>query len=819
MERKGHQSEPDCLNSLQIGHQAVCLYDGEQEKIELIEFLLSHAIRNRLKVVCLLSEADQALLIRRFRVGHQNAEMLVQKGALAFLLSEEIEMGPRSGRSFRDVTVFVETAARRAIAQGYEGVCFLEVMAPFLEAKFPDELLLEHEMALRRSSVAPSSLGIAFYPRDTKRTQLLFEVLRRPNWLIFRDPATGGVELLPDSFVLNAGRNSATLAQMVETLTATSGAEALPTHLSSSLQILPTQEAISPSARDCPERKEENDSTRVPTSWMERINRGHTDLAHARTEQEAVQILLRVLSNAVPNAAAWVALKSEGEGAAFRIVAFHGVPETFIRALDLSAESEGPFAESLQTRRPVRWRSNSSTSGFRGPMKFRETMVFPILDGEKVWGAAALYLSEELPETELLSRWIQVFLSHAGARFAAMAERADIERRLRARHLPASCLLAPSAPPLAAFSPEGMLLYANPPFLAMWDAGSLADLPGRSWAEMASDPDQAASLWKMLRSTGIFRGEVALRTSQGGSRLLQVEIALQYNEVSEPLRAVMALVPERGRGEKTALVERTRSALLAGVSHELFTPLNAVIGFSEMLLEPSAGPLTEKQAEYLRHVLENGLRLQKLFERMLALADESEREEPFGEKAIPLYPLVKEILESFQERQKGKRPPPMLAVGDRARVVTVRIEPNTFRALLDELLDNAAKFTPPTGAILVTARVMASSAEIGQDPGFPPPYRIPDYRNRPLSPGFPCVELVVADEGRGIESDQLETIFEPFATACDLSTKRTGLGLGLSVARKTLERWNGQLWAESEGTGKGSRFVCILACPTSENHG
>jgi len=811
---KGHRTERDALQSLRLGSQVVCLYEGPEEKIELLANILEQALSNGFKVLCLLSENDQTALVNRLRTGQINVETLVQKGALAFLMAEEVGPDRRTGRSFDELTAFVETAVRRSIAQGFEGLCFLEVMEPFLTADVSDELLLNHEMRLRRSPVAASSLVVSFYPRDTKRNALLFEVLRRLNGLIFRDPGSGTITILPASVVEDASRNSEALAQMVETLTATFGAPSTPAPAPPSPNPVPDEGSVVSNGG----RTNRTDDP-PPAALLERLNRGHAELAAARTEIEIAETVVRVLTEAVANAGGWAAIKTSGEGAAFRVAAFRGLPETFVQALDLSAEEEGPFGEALRTRRSVVWRSALPRSVPRGPIAFPEAVLFPLWTGGEMRGAVALYLPEGAVSGSFLSLWVQPLLDHAGARLADVSERAELARRLRARHLPTACLAAPSAAPLAAFSPEGVLLYANPAFLALWEASTAAGLPGQTWTDLLSDPAEAASVWKLVRGTGIFSGILKLRSRDPTVRSFRGQLSLQYNEVGEPLRVVLAILPDSGTDDRARVFERTRNEILAGVSHELFTPLNAVIGFSEMLLEPSTGPLSATQADYLRHILDNGLRLQKLFEKLLAIADEAGRNPRPSEKPVLIFPLLKEVAETFARTQEGKRPPPLLAVESRAREATVRVEPETFRSVLTDLLDNAMKFTPPAGAILVTARVLRSASEASMDPRFPPPYQLPRRGDQHPSVAYPCVEVVIADEGMGVAPDDLESIFEPFTQVRGHPSKRAGLGVGLSYVRKTLALWNGQLWAESEGAGKGSRFVCRLPCDLPEESG
>jgi len=169
-----------------------------------------------------------------------------------------------------------------------------------------------------------------------------------------------------------------------------------------------------------------------------------------------------------------------------------------------------------------------------------------------------------------------------------------------------------------------------------------AGVPGPAWTDLLSDPAEAASVWKLPRGTGRFSGILKLRSPGPTVRSFWGQISLQYNEVSEPLRVVLALLPDSGTDDRTCVFERTRNEILAGVSHELFTPLNAVIGFSEMLLEPSTGPLSATQADYLRHILDNGFAFRSCSRSCSPLR--TKRDE------IPVPPKSR----SYHRRQRGK---------------------------------------------------------------------------------------------------------------------------------------------------------------------
>ncbi len=124
--------------------------------------------------------------------------------------------------------------------------------------------------------------------------------------------------------------------------------------------------------------------------------------------------------------------------------------------------------------------------------------------------------------------------------------------------------------------------------------------------------------------------------------------------------------------------------------------------------------------------------------------------------------------------------------------------------VLNELVTNAIKFSPPGTSIQLSAWDAGGSGPSGSAAGV-------------NAPGAKEVCLAVADQGRGIAPEKLERIFEPFQQG-DASDSRAlgGTGLGLALCRSIVEQHGGRIWAESE-VGKGSRFLFTL--PAAEKQG
>jgi signal transduction histidine kinase len=221
-----------------------------------------------------------------------------------------------------------------------------------------------------------------------------------------------------------------------------------------------------------------------------------------------------------------------------------------------------------------------------------------------------------------------------------------------------------------------------------------------------------------------------------------------------------------------------KSQFLANMSHEFRTPLNAIIGFTEVLQDQIPGPLNAEQLEYLGDIHDGGMLLQRLINDVLDLSKvEAGRLELFYE-TFPIAQMVRETITTLRGlvEKKGldiqwKLPPDLgLITADQIR----------FKQVLYNLLSNAVKFTDE-GVVTVSA-----SIENGQ------------------------LHLTIADTGIGIRAEDLSRIFIEFSQVDSSLTRRhEGTGLGLALAKRLVEAHRGRIWVES-AFGEGSTFHVLL---------
>jgi signal transduction histidine kinase/HAMP domain-containing protein len=250
-------------------------------------------------------------------------------------------------------------------------------------------------------------------------------------------------------------------------------------------------------------------------------------------------------------------------------------------------------------------------------------------------------------------------------------------------------------------------------------------------------------------------------------------------------------------------LEGVRQDFVANASHELKTPLTAIRGYSETLLDPDLPP--ELRRRFAETVRANADRLQRIVDDLLDLS----RLESGGWRVQPEIVSVADLADDAWggSREQAERKRVRFTVRVPHEAEFVYADPSALRQILSNLVGNSLRYVPDGGAIEVTARPVAGPVlESG---------RAPAVRGGAAAPGgWVCVE--VRDTGAGIASAHLPRIFERFYRA-DAARSREdgGTGLGLAIVKHMVEGHGGTVQAESLlGTGTTIRFT--LPAPEPE---
>jgi len=315
----------------------------------------------------------------------------------------------------------------------------------------------------------------------------------------------------------------------------------------------------------------------------------------------------------------------------------------------------------------------------------------------------------------------------------------------------------------------GTILEANPAACELL-GHSVGEIVGSSVTDIVQrGASETRSLWEQFAHEGTQRGELELARADGTS------IPVEYNAVRDivPGRHVSVLRDIRARRE----VERFRDEILATITHELRTPLQAILGWADVL-DGESDPA--EIAHGLERIATNARTQARLVEDLLDLSRISRGKIAIERRPIDVAVLIRNALETAVDRAEGKGVE--LVVEIDPDMPALDADPHRIQQVVWNLATNAVKFTPRGGRVRVRAQHAGDTV---------------------------CIE--VSDTGVGIPPEEQERVFEPFGQIGSRSTRREGgLGLGLAISRHLVERHGGRIDVEREGRGKGSTFRVVL---------
>ena len=262
----------------------------------------------------------------------------------------------------------------------------------------------------------------------------------------------------------------------------------------------------------------------------------------------------------------------------------------------------------------------------------------------------------------------------------------------------------------------------------------------------------------------------------------QAEDAVRQLNAELEQRVEARTVELREANRQLVQALRIKDEFLAAMSHELRTPLAAILGLAELLQMHTAGPLTEKQAYYAQTIYQSGQHLLTLITDVLDLTKLAA-----GQTQLELAPVdLSETCQAALQRAKPQADKKQIAVSLTLdpSVPCLQADARRLKQILVNLLSNAVKFTPAGGQV----GLVVSGDE-------------KEHR----------VEFTVWDTGIGIAAEDLPRLFQNFVQLdARLARNYEGTGLGLALVRHLVELHGGQVQAESDGLGKGSRITVNL---------
>lgn len=348
---------------------------------------------------------------------------------------------------------------------------------------------------------------------------------------------------------------------------------------------------------------------------------------------------------------------------------------------------------------------------------------------------------------------------------------------------------------IAVFGSDGRLKLQNRSFRDIWELPEnsqeaephIQDIFSDIGALFKDQDDQKLFKENLIRSIGDHspdKGEMELNNQN----ILDYTIVplpdgntmLSCTDKTDSILVERALVE---RNEALMTADRLKTEFLAHISYELRTPLNTILGFTEILLNEYFGTINEKQKEYIDAILLSSRRLATLISDVLDLALVEAGQVSLEKKSIDVCNMLKSVLNLT--RESARQHDVSISINCPKDISFLIADERRIKQVLFNLVSNAIKFTPSSGNIVI-------KASEDQD----------------------MIALAVEDTGIGIKDEDHERVFEKFEKGTNLISRKAGLGLGLSLVKRVIELHDGEIKIDS-APEKGTTITCLLPADSS----
>jgi PAS domain S-box-containing protein len=350
-----------------------------------------------------------------------------------------------------------------------------------------------------------------------------------------------------------------------------------------------------------------------------------------------------------------------------------------------------------------------------------------------------------------------------------ITERKRIENELRVKDF----AVTSAASGIAIANLDGIVTYVNLACLRMWDYEQEEEVLGKHANNFFADKKEFGVALRAVLEEGVWQGEGKARRSDGSTFDVQVLANLVTDADGEPF-CMMAFFVDITERKK---LEQLKDEFIGLVSHELRTPLTVIGGgLSTLLTEWNRLSPSEVQ-QLLKDALLESQSLSHLIENLLELSRARAQQLSLYPELVDVESLVRETISKIKRQAPSHRF--VTFIPD--KLPPINGDPLRIERILYNLLDNAAKYSPPGSQIKVSANAEPERLVIG-----------------------------VSDRGEGLSSSEQARIFGPFQRLEDSRPDQArGAGLGLMVFRRLVEAHGGEIWVESK-KGRGSTFFFSL---------
>ena len=331
---------------------------------------------------------------------------------------------------------------------------------------------------------------------------------------------------------------------------------------------------------------------------------------------------------------------------------------------------------------------------------------------------------------------------------------------------------------LLLFDPENKLSLINPQAEVFFEVKS-RDIIGRPVLELSTFP----TIEPLVRLVGgeikgVFRKELPI------TEKLTLEVSTVPMMREEEKLGTLIILHDITR-EK--IIERMKTEFVSLVAHQLRTPLSAIKWTLRMLLDRDLGPITEEQKDFVEKTYSSNERMITLINDLLDVTRIEEGRFLYKQILTDIGTLCQFVINSYKDEVKRKKLKLEFKKPEK-KLPPVMLDVEKMRLAINNLVDNAIRYTPPGGRVTVS-----------------------------LSYDKKEIEFSVKDTGVGIPKDQQERVFTKFFRGANVMRMATeGTGLGLFITKNIIEAHGGKIWFESE-ENMGTTFYFTI--PIKEKFG
>lgn len=346
---------------------------------------------------------------------------------------------------------------------------------------------------------------------------------------------------------------------------------------------------------------------------------------------------------------------------------------------------------------------------------------------------------------------------------------------------------------LAVWRSDARLALFNPAYTQLWGLKQkeLEGTPHASSIIHRMQPLFTEEAWpaasEILQQATISRQETRGRLTLTDGRVVEYAtvplpdggMLNRFNDISDTLKVELAL-----REKNAALedAEKLKGDFLANVSYQLRTPLNAMMGFAEVLEKQYFGELNERQLEYANGMTQAGEKLIALVNDILDLSTIEAGYLALQVRPLEIYPMVRTLYDLMFEWARKQNI--TLKLECEKTIGSMDADERRLKQVLLNIISNAIKFTPENGEIVLKVDRLAKH-----------------------------MSFSVTDTGIGISKEDQQKIFSPFVQLQE-NQRHTGAGLGLSLVKSIVDLHGGEVHLDSD-TNKGTKVTCLIPLKSS----